>query len=136
VLGGQTATYRVGETANANQLQQSNQQHWPRHTGGNNDSCAIASAVKAIRSPAATNAAARLRSPTSAPATSKSAIPMSTMVMMSLWITSILQHTVLSPPRTLDPQARIHQGPSNAPIDELLDERSATSVWNTTVPPA
>jgi hypothetical protein len=40
VAGGQTTTSRVGETANANQLQQSNQQHWPRHTGESNDSCA------------------------------------------------------------------------------------------------
>ena len=47
----------------------------------------IASAVKAIRSPAATNATVRLRSPNSAPATSNSAIPMGTMVVMSFWMT-------------------------------------------------
>lgn len=56
----------------------------------------IASAVKAIRSPAATNAAARLRSPTSAPATNKSAIPVSTMVVVLFWMTSILQDAALS----------------------------------------
>src|SRR5271163_282410 len=65
----------------------------------------IASVVKAIRSPAATNAAARLRSPTCAPATSKSAIPMSTMVVMLFWMTSILQDAPLSPPRTPDPRS-------------------------------
>src|ERR1700743_1073743 len=56
----------------------------------------IASAVKAIRSPAATNAVARLPSLTSAPATNKSAIPMSTMVVMLFWMTSILQHAAFS----------------------------------------
>jgi len=79
----------------------------------------IASAVKAIRSPAATNAAARLRSPTSAPVTNKSAIPMSTMVVMLFWMTSILQDAALSPPRTPDPQARIQpcNGADAGPTD-------------------
>jgi hypothetical protein len=58
---------------------------------------------------------------------------MSTMVVMLFWMTSILQDAALSPPRTPDPQARIHRGPSTARMDELLDERSATMVLNTTV---
>ena len=49
MAGGQSSTHRLGETTDANQLQQSNQQHRPSYTCENNEFCVSSSWYVGLR---------------------------------------------------------------------------------------